>query len=61
MVRVCVERLGFISSPYANLRNALASTAGFRLYAPEDPVKYDFSLTRPGIDPEPGDERFGCA
>jgi uncharacterized protein (TIGR02757 family) len=58
MVRVCRERLGFISSPYATLRNALAATAGFRLYSPEDPVKFDFSLTRPGIDPDPGDERF---
>ncbi len=61
MVRVCRERLRFISSPYATLRNALAATAGFRLYAPEDPVKYDFALTRPGIDPDPGDERFGFA
>jgi uncharacterized protein (TIGR02757 family) len=61
MVRVCRERLGFIASSYANLKNALAATAAFRLYAPEDPVKYDFALTRPGIDPEPGDERFGCS
>jgi uncharacterized protein (TIGR02757 family) len=61
MVRVCNRRLGFISSPYANLRNALVATAAFRLYAPDDPVKYDFALTRPGIDPIPGDERFGCS
>jgi uncharacterized protein (TIGR02757 family) len=60
MLRVCSERLGFISSPTANLRNALRATEAFRLYAPEDPVKYDFALTRPGIDPEAGDERFGC-
>ncbi|HTX71582.1 MAG TPA: TIGR02757 family protein [Rectinemataceae bacterium] len=60
MLRVCTERLGLISSPYATLKNALAATRAFRLYAPDDPVKYDFALTRPGIDPEPGDERFGC-
>jgi uncharacterized protein (TIGR02757 family) len=61
MVRVCHQRLGFIRRPAASLSNALEATAAFRLYAPEDPVKYDFALTRPGIDPEPGDERFGCA
>ena len=61
MLRVCTQRLGFISSPYANLRNALRATEAFRLYAPDDPVKFDFALTRPGIDPAPGDGRFGCA
>jgi uncharacterized protein (TIGR02757 family) len=61
MTRVCFERLGFIPSAAANLRNAIAATAAFRLYSPDDPVKYDFALTRPGIDPAPGDERFNCA
>ena len=60
MARVTSERLRFIPAPRADLKAALAVTAAFRLYAPEDPVKYDFALTRPGIDPEPGDERFGC-
>lgn len=60
MARVCSDRLRFIPRPAATMRNALAATAAFRLYAPDDPVKYDFALTRPGIDPEPGDERFGC-
>lgn len=60
MARVCSARLGFIPRPAADLKAALAATAGFRLYAPADPVKYDFALTRPGIDPEPGDERFSC-
>jgi uncharacterized protein (TIGR02757 family) len=59
MTRVCFERLRFIPSGTANLRNALAATAAFRLYSPRDPVKYDFALTRPGIDPADGDERFG--
>jgi len=47
-------------APGINLRAALRVTEAFRLYAPDDPVKYDFALTRPGIDPRPGDERFGC-
>ncbi len=61
MSRVCHERLGFTPNHYANLKNALIATAAFKLYAPDDPVRYDFALTRPGIDPAPGDERFGCA
>jgi uncharacterized protein (TIGR02757 family) len=61
MTRVCHERLGFLSVPRADLKSALAATAAFRLYSPDDPVKYDFALTRPGIDPEPGDERFACS
>jgi len=60
MTRVCSERLGFIPGAHADLRSALAATEAFKLYSPGDPVKYDFALTRPGIDPEPGDERFGC-
>ena len=60
MARVTSERLHFLPAPRADLKAALAVTQAFRLYAPEDPVKYDFALTRPGIDPEPGDERFGC-
>ena len=51
---------GGASSSSVNLRAALRVTEAFRLYAPDDPVKYDFALTRPGIDPHPGDERFGC-
>jgi uncharacterized protein (TIGR02757 family) len=58
MTRVCSGRLGFLPAPRADLRAALLATAAFRLYAPADPVKYDFALTRAGIDPEPGDERF---
>jgi uncharacterized protein (TIGR02757 family) len=61
MTRVCCGRLGFIPRERADLRNALMATEAFRLYSPEDPVKYDFALTRPGIDPARGDERFGCA
>lgn len=66
MIRTCADRLGFLEPrgaaavPTATLRDAIRVTETFRLYAPEDPVKFDFALTRPGIDPWPGDERFGC-
>jgi uncharacterized protein (TIGR02757 family) len=64
MARTCRERLGFLDSARAaaspTFRDALAVTERFALYAPEDPVKYDFALTRPGIDPRPGDEAYGC-
>ncbi len=73
MFATCRERLGFLgeaekgrkSEAYVpfrllDMRAALRVTEAFRLYSPDDPVKYDFALTRPGIDPRPGDERFGC-
>ena len=41
--------LGLTESRYANLRTALEMTAAFRRIAPEDPVRYDFALTRLGI------------
>ena len=64
MARTCRERLGFLGPARAaaspTFRDALAVTERFALYSPEDPVKYDFALTRPGIDPRPGDEAYGC-
>ncbi len=42
-------RLGLTDRKQANLKTALALTAGFRRYAPDDPVRYDFALTRFGI------------
>ena len=64
MVRTCRERLGFLGgarvSASPTLRDAVAVTEQFALYSPDDPVKYDFALTRPGIDPRPGDEIFRC-
>ncbi len=49
-------RLGMTRRRQADMRTALEITAGFRTMAPEDPVRYDFVLTRPGIwgDPELG-------
>lgn len=60
MARVCRDRLGFLRSTTPTLTNALRATECFRLYAPDDPVRYDFALTRPGIDPMEGDERWQC-
>jgi len=40
---------GFTSRKQAGLATALEITAGFRRISPDDPVKYDFSLTRLGI------------
>lgn len=46
--------------PAPTLRMALEVTRRFAEFSPDDPVKYDFALTRPGIDPMPGDEAFQC-
>ncbi|MCE5255537.1 MAG: DUF2400 domain-containing protein [Spirochaetaceae bacterium] len=46
--------------PAPTIRTALNVTKRFREYSPTDPVKYDFALTRPGIDPKPGDDIFKC-
>jgi uncharacterized protein (TIGR02757 family) len=42
-------KLGFTERRSADMTTALEITAGFRAVEPEDPVKYDFVLTRPGI------------
>lgn len=49
-------QLGLTRRRQPDLRCALEVTDFFRKLVPEDPVKYDFSLTRPGIraQPEPG-------
>ncbi len=43
------EALGFTRRKQADFRTALEVTEGFRTLCPEDPVRYDFCLTRPGI------------
>jgi uncharacterized protein (TIGR02757 family) len=43
------RRLGFTRRKQADRRTALEITAAFRSIAPEDPVRYDFALTRLGI------------
>jgi uncharacterized protein (TIGR02757 family) len=42
--------LGFTRRKQADLRAALEITAALREFCPEDPVKYDFGLTRLGIE-----------
>jgi uncharacterized protein (TIGR02757 family) len=44
--------LGLCDRRQADGRTALALTAGFRAIQPDDPVRYDFALTRLGIRPE---------
>jgi len=44
-----VNSLGFTDRKNATLKTALEATEGFRRVNPEDPVKYDFALTRMGI------------
>ena len=41
--------LGFVKRPSADGAAASEATEGFRALCPEDPVKYDFALTRFGI------------
>jgi uncharacterized protein (TIGR02757 family) len=48
MHRICL-RLGLTTRKQANMATALEITEGFRALAPDDPVRYDFSLTRLGI------------
>lgn len=42
-------RLGLTRRKAGNLATALEVTAGFARWVPEDPVRYDFALTRLGI------------
>jgi len=50
MARISRE-LGFTRRKSADMAAALEVTAAFRAFAPRDPVKYDFALTRFGIHP----------
>jgi hypothetical protein len=43
------RELGLTVRRCANMKTALEITAGFSRICPEDPVRYDFTLTRPGI------------
>jgi len=50
MFRLC-RGMGLVTRRQADARAALEATAGFRRVVPEDPVRYDFALTRLGINP----------
>ncbi|TNF50914.1 TIGR02757 family protein [bacterium] len=43
------RRLGFTKRKQADLKTALEVTRAFKMINPDDPVRYDFSLTRLGI------------
>jgi len=45
-------KLGLTQRKQANMRTAREITAAFARWVPEDPVRYDFALTRPGIGGE---------
>ena len=49
MHRICMQ-LKFTQKKQANLKTAIEITRCFRQIVPEDPVKYDFALTRLGIE-----------
>jgi len=50
--------LGLTARNQADMRTALEVTRAFRSIAPDDPVRYDFSLTRLGIRPDCGADEF---
>jgi uncharacterized protein (TIGR02757 family) len=43
------RNLGFTKRKQADMKTALEITEGFKRLSPQDPVRYDFVLTRPGI------------
>ncbi|NUM55487.1 MAG: TIGR02757 family protein [Candidatus Hydrogenedentes bacterium] len=51
-------RLGLTARNAADLRTSREITAAFRVIAPEDPVRYDFALTRLGIRKDTNAEPF---
>ena len=52
--------LGLTQRRQADLKSALEITAGFRAIRPEDPVRYDFSLTRLALNPACREQGMGC-
>ena len=53
--------LGLTRRKQADMRTALEITEAFRTIAPEDPVRYDFVLTRPGIRGDASMDELICA
>ncbi|MCF8044230.1 MAG: TIGR02757 family protein [Desulfarculaceae bacterium] len=51
MHRIC-RQLGFTDRRQADMNAALQATRSLRKIAPDDPVRYDFPLTRFGIHPD---------
>jgi hypothetical protein len=48
MHRICAD-LGLVARKSADQRAVIEATRAFRMICPEDPAKYDFTLTRFGI------------
>jgi len=60
MAAAC-RRLGILVRRGTDLAAVREATAAFRAIRPDDPVRYDFCLTRPGIRPDlDPDECLGC-
>jgi uncharacterized protein (TIGR02757 family) len=57
MHRIC-RRIGLTDRNDASLATAREITRSFRLIAPDDPVRYDFALTRLGIRRDSDPESF---
>jgi uncharacterized protein (TIGR02757 family) len=51
-------RMGLTARRAADGRTAMEITAAFAAVRPDDPVRYDFSLTRMGINPDVSEEDF---
>jgi uncharacterized protein (TIGR02757 family) len=60
MAAAC-RRLGLLSRHTTDLKAAREALAAFRIIRPDDPVRYDFCMTRPGIHPDlDPDKCFEC-
>jgi uncharacterized protein (TIGR02757 family) len=60
MASAC-RRYGFLKRKSLDLAAAREAGAALRLFRPDDPLRYDFCMTRPGIRPElDPDECFAC-
>ncbi|MCL5070044.1 MAG: TIGR02757 family protein [Actinobacteria bacterium] len=53
MYRIC-SGLNFTNRKQADIKSALSITNCFKIYAPDDPVKFDFALTRLGMNRDEG-------
>ncbi|HPD16811.1 MAG TPA: TIGR02757 family protein [Planctomycetota bacterium] len=60
MHRIC-RALGLTRRASADLRTAIEITDAFKAFAPDDPARYDFALTRLGIRPDADLDAFLAA
>lgn len=61
MAAAC-RRYGFLSRRSVDLKAAREASAALRRFRPDDPLRYDFCMTRPGIRPDLSpDACFGCS